>query len=82
MHIAALMIFVDRKYYLLAAALAVIIFHVLLTVIPYETGWNFQTFAYADFWTRKGFLRNTFYNGWNPVFPWFAFLRSACTWAN
>ena len=73
MHIAALMIFVDRKYYLLAAALAVIIFHVLLTVIPYETGWNFQTFAYADFWTRKGFLRNTFYNGWNPVFPWFAF---------
>lgn len=73
MHIAALMIFVDRKYYLLAAALAVIIFHVLLTVIPYETGWNFQTFAYADFWTFRGFLRNTFYNGWNPVSPWFAF---------
>jgi len=73
MHIAALLIFVDRRYYLLAAALAIVVFHVLLTVIPYETGWDFQTLSYIDFWTWKGFLRNTFYNGWNPVFPWFAF---------
>jgi uncharacterized protein len=73
MHIAALLIFVNRKYYLLAAAFAIGVFHVLLTVVPYETGWDFQTLIYTDFWTWKGFLRNTLYNGWNPVFPWFAF---------
>jgi uncharacterized protein len=73
MHIAALLIFMNRKYYLLAAALAIVVFHLLLTVIPYEAGWDFQTLMYTDFWTWHGFLRNTFYNGWNPVFPWFAF---------
>lgn len=73
MHIAALLIFLDRKYHLLAAAASIIIFHLLLSIIPYETGWDFQTLQYKDFWTWRGFLRNSLYNGWNPVFPWFAF---------
>jgi uncharacterized protein len=73
MHIAVLLIFFPKKIFLYAAAAAVIIFHVLLTVIPYETGWNFETIVYNDFWTLKGFLRNTFYNGWNPIFPWIAY---------
>jgi uncharacterized protein len=73
MHIAALILFVDKKYYLYAAAIAVLIFHLLLIIIPYETGWNFNTLAYKDFWTVNGFLRNTFYNGWNAVFPWLAY---------
>jgi uncharacterized membrane protein YeiB len=73
MHIAALLLFVDKKYYLYAGITAVIIFHLLLSVIPYETGWDFDTLQYKDFWTISGFLRNTLYNGWNPVFPWFAY---------
>lgn len=73
MHIAALLLFLDKKYYLYAAALAIIIFHCLLVVFPYETGWNFETLQYKDFWTINGFLRNTFYNGWNPIFPWLAY---------
>ncbi|MDX2134155.1 MAG: DUF418 domain-containing protein [Saprospiraceae bacterium] len=73
MHIAALLLFLDKKYYLLAAASAVIIFHGLLLVLPYETGWNFETLQYKDFWTVNGFLRNTFYNGWNAIFPWLAY---------
>jgi uncharacterized membrane protein YeiB len=28
---------------------------------------------YNDFWTIQGFLRNTFYNGWNSIFPWAAY---------
>jgi uncharacterized protein len=73
MHIAVLFIFVPKKYFLYAAILAIIVFHILLTIIPYETGWNFETFMYPDFWTVSGFLRNTFYNGWNAIFPWIAF---------
>ncbi len=73
MHIAMLLIFFPKKYFLYAAAAAIIIFHVLLAIIPYDTGWNFETLMYNDFWTLKGFLRNTFYNGWNSIFPWIAY---------
>jgi uncharacterized membrane protein YeiB len=73
MHIAVLLIFFPKKHFLYAAAIAIIIFHVLLAVIPYTTGWNFDTLMYDDFWTLSGFLRNTFYNGWNSIFPWIAF---------
>ncbi|MCU0444365.1 MAG: DUF418 domain-containing protein [Microscillaceae bacterium] len=73
MHLAALMLFLDKKYYLFAATGAVIIFHILLLIIPYETGWNFATLEYNDFWTFNGFMRNTFYNGWNSIFPWLAY---------
>ncbi len=73
MSIGALLVFMDKKYYLMAAAIAIVIFHVLLLIIPFETGWNFATFEYTDFLSIPGFLRNTFYNGWNPIFPWFAY---------
>jgi uncharacterized membrane protein YeiB len=26
-----------------------------------------------DFWTPEGFIRNTFYNGWNSILPWIAY---------
>jgi uncharacterized protein len=73
MHIAAFILFVRRRYFLWGAGLAIIIFHLLLTIIPIETSWDFSTFRYADFWTLRGFLRNTLYNGWNPLFPWIAY---------
>jgi uncharacterized membrane protein YeiB len=73
MHIAVLLIFFPKKYFLYAAAAAIIIFHLLLTIFPYDTGWNLETLMYKDFWTLKGFLRNTFYNGWNSIFPWIAY---------
>lgn len=73
MHIAVLLIFFPKEYYLYAAAAAIIAFHILLIILPYDTGWNFETLQYNDFWTLKGFLRNTFYNGWNSIFPWVAY---------
>lgn len=73
MHIAALLLFVNKKYYLYASAVAITVFHLLLLEIPYESGWSFETLQYKDFWTVTGFLRNTFYNGWNSILPWFAY---------
>ncbi len=73
MHLAILILFVPKKYYLWSALAAILIFHILFFVIPYETGWDFSTLAYKDFWTLKGFLRNTIYNGWNAIFPWVAY---------
>lgn len=73
MHVAALLLFVPKRLYWLAACVVIAVFHGLLLVIPYDTGWNFDTLTYTDFWTVSGFLRNTFYNGWNPIFPWLAF---------
>ena len=73
LHLAALLLFVPKRFYLWAAGAAILVFHVLLAVIPYENGWNFETLQYADFWTVEGFLRSTFYNGWNPIFPWIAY---------
>jgi uncharacterized protein len=73
MHIAALILFVPKQWYLWGAALVIVIYHVLFAIIPYETGWDFVTFTYVDFWTMEGFLRNSLYNGSNPLFPWLAF---------
>jgi len=73
MHIAIFFIFLPKNYFLYAAVIAILIFHLLFILIPYDAGWNFETLMYNDFWTLKGFLRNSFYNGWNSIFPWIAF---------
>ena len=73
MHIAAFLLFVPKRYYLIAATAAIAIYHALLFFIPVETGWDLTSFNYTDFWTVKGFLRNTLYNGWNSLFPWIAY---------
>lgn len=73
LHIAAFMLFVPRTYFLIGALAAIVIFHVLLYIIPIWTAWDLTTFKYRDFWTIKGFVRNTFYNGWNSIFPWVAY---------
>ncbi|MDX1905440.1 MAG: heparan-alpha-glucosaminide N-acetyltransferase domain-containing protein [Bacteroidia bacterium] len=73
MCLAAWLLFVPQAAYLWAALGAVLVFHLGLVLIPFETGWDLTRLQYPDFWTPIGFLRNTFYNGWNPVFPWLAF---------
>jgi uncharacterized protein len=73
MHIAALMLFLPKRYILWSAAIAIIVYHALLFIVPVGTGWNFYNYKYEDFWTIKGFFRNTFYNGWNSIFPWIAY---------
>jgi len=46
----------------------------MVFAFEYDTGWDWETFAYADFWTPEGFVRNLFFNGWHPVIPWLGFL--------
>jgi uncharacterized membrane protein YeiB len=45
-----------------------------LVTMDYSLGWGPQTQVYEDFWTLRGFLRNSIYNGWHPVLPWAAFV--------
>lgn len=64
-----------RSGVLLAAAVAMMAGFVLLAaILDYGAGWNWETLAYAGFWTPAGFLRNLFFNGFHPVFPWAGFL--------
>jgi uncharacterized membrane protein YeiB len=73
LHIAAFILFLPRKYYLWIAFLAILGYNLLQLYIPTTTGIDLATTKYIDFWTPVGFLRNTFYNGWNSIFPWFAY---------
>jgi uncharacterized membrane protein YeiB len=50
------------------------VFVVLMLLFDYESGWNWETLHYADFWTPTGMMRHLFFNGFHPVFPWTAFL--------
>ncbi|GIQ60708.1 hypothetical protein Flavo103_38440 [Flavobacterium collinsii] len=63
MFLIAFILFLNKKIFLLLAAVAVFSFHFLILIIPYETGWNITSFQYNDFYTLNGFIRNTFYNG-------------------
>jgi uncharacterized protein len=73
MHIAAFLLFVPKRSYLWCAFFAILGYNILQIFIPITTSWDLRTTVYADFWTPIGFLRNTFYNGWNSIFPWFAY---------
>jgi len=56
-------------------ALALVVMSVAAhLVIDYDQGWDWATLTYDDLWSIPGFLRNLFFNGWHPVFPWAAFL--------
>ncbi|WP_448138649.1 DUF418 domain-containing protein [Sphingobacterium siyangense] len=73
MFIASFLLFIDKQYYIYGAVFFTIVFHLLLILIPYETGWNFDTLTYTDNWSLKGFIRNSLYNGWNSIFPWMSY---------
>lgn len=62
------------RFILLSGAVLILIYPLLMMSWNYETGWNFNTLTYQDFWTFKGFVRSLFYNGFHPVIPWAAFM--------
>lgn len=87
LHIAAFLLFFPKKHYLWFAVGFIFVYNLLQFIIPITTAWDLRTTKYADFWTPIGFLRNTFYNGWNSIFPWFAFFLvgmylGKINWAN
>lgn len=72
--VGALLIAFPNRMLLLAAALLIIAFPMLLTAFSYEAEWNLDTLAYEGFWTPAGQVRHLFFNGFHPVVPWLAFL--------
>jgi uncharacterized protein len=59
---------------IIGLAAAVTLAFIFLTLfLAWETGWDFQTLSYTDFWTITGFFRHLLFNGFHPFFPWFAF---------
>ncbi|MGJ8662417.1 MAG: DUF418 domain-containing protein [Marinicella sp.] len=49
-------------------------FVLMVVLLNYDQGWDWNNYHYLDFWTVEGFIRNLFFNGWHPVFPWLSFL--------
>lgn len=43
-------------------------------VLNYDAHWDWETLHYQDFWTLRGFLLHSFFNGWHPVLPWLGFV--------
>lgn len=74
MIITLLLIQSKPKTILYSAIVIVVLYPVLVLLLNYESGWDFTTLDYVDFWTFNGFFRNLFFNGFHPVFPWTAFM--------
>ena len=70
----AMLLRAKDKTLLWLAGAANAVFFILLLVLDYESGWNWASLEYMGFWTPNGFLRNLFFNGFHPFFPWVAFL--------
>lgn len=64
----------SSKVIFTSALLMIFVYPLLMFILSYDTGWNFQSLNYIDFWTIEGFIRNLFYNGFHPVIPWSAFM--------
>ncbi len=74
MLITLLLLSSNEKTILISAIVVILLYPLLISLINYKTGWNFDTFEYLDFWTFNGFFRNLFFNGFHPVIPWTAFM--------
>lgn len=48
-------------------------FVLMVILLDYDAGWNWETYTYSGFWSFDGFIRNLFFNGWHPVIPWLSF---------
>ena len=62
-----------RKLWVFSGAL-VLGFAVLVSVLDYSQGWNWDTLDYSGFWSLSGMIRHLFFNGFHPVVPWLGFL--------
>lgn len=64
----------NEKTILISAITFILLYPLLFAFLNYETGWNFDTLEYHDFWTFNGFFRNLLFNGFHPVMPWTSFM--------
>jgi len=74
MAVTILLLNSKKKTIIISAIALILAYPILLVFWNYETGWNFKTLVYQNFWTVKGFLTNLIFNGFHPVIPWTAFM--------
>lgn len=71
--VGALVLFAsNRRLLTLAAATIAASFVFIVTSDPFEN-WNLDDYSYRGITTVDGFVRNLFFDGFHPVFPWVAF---------
>ncbi|MBN2796785.1 MAG: DUF1624 domain-containing protein [Clostridia bacterium] len=64
----------DKKALIFSSILFVFMGLMLQFNLNYQYGWDESYNSYMIFYTPIGFLSNTFFNGYHPVFPWFSFI--------
>ncbi len=72
--VGALCLLLASRYLFALIVLLLIVSTLLFFMLNYSVAWDWQTLAYADLWTIKGFTRNLIFNGFHPVLPWLGFL--------
>jgi uncharacterized membrane protein YeiB len=70
----ALCLRLEPRWLFLLALASAGVFVALFFTLDYGAGWNWITLEYPAFWTLAGQVRNLFFNGWHPLFPWTAFV--------
>lgn len=73
MVLCALFLFRPSWTSLAAAALVMIVAYFINQVFDNKIGWENGHIWYNGYLTPGGFVRNTFLNGYHPVFPWTAY---------
>ncbi|MFD2671670.1 DUF418 domain-containing protein [Marinicrinis sediminis] len=74
MIIASLFIAASSRTLLWTAAGIILLAEIMQLSLNYAYGWH-PSFAYYEiFWTPEGFIRNLFFNGYHPIFPWVSFM--------
>lgn len=73
--IAAFFITINKKILLWLSILILLVAQSLQLTFNAFEGWAgpIPFINYIDFWSVTGFLRNLFFNGYHPIFPWFSF---------
>jgi len=71
--IGAVVLFAPNRQLLTLAAVAVAV--ALLFIVSFDplANWDLDDYSYNGITTLPGFLRNLFFDGFHPVFPWVAF---------
>ena len=73
MALCALFLFRPSWTPLVGAAVVMIVAYIINQAFDYRIGWEDGHLWYNGYLTPSGFVRNTFLNGYHPVFPWTAY---------
>ncbi|MCP3854197.1 MAG: DUF1624 domain-containing protein [Actinomycetia bacterium] len=71
--IGAVVLFAPDRSLLTLAAIAITVAAVFIVTFDPFSNWNLDDYSYEGISTPSGFIRNLFFDGFHPVFPWVAF---------